>query len=638
MSLTSLLPKVAVFAVAAVAGALVTSLAGALVADRTPVSAVTEAPTIQLEEPSASDGQGVIAVAFDLIPTATEPQPLISLTAEEIAAAAAALLGNAPIETVVDPTGFPRIPAITQFDGSPKGNQNCTLASGAMLARLGSGIVTTGGILRDLQDVRDGGTTLGDLRTALRRGYGVEFERGRLAVSSFRTLLTAGAGAVIQGVYGQVPEELRLQPTFIDPHAIYIDGFYPGDAARGVGPAYFVIDPLGRPAAGYRGDWWPAAVVERFATTFGGGRVNAMWAFPAGSPDPGLPIDVQPLGTGSGGSTATPEPGGTPDPAATTFPDPGTVDPGVPEPPPSIDGTATVGDLDLLPGVAVCAADPKPAGCPEGIRGVFDRIVGGDLTLAPAPTITVKWVASDRPGAAFVGYVIDPAMSSKVQFWKDGEDGVLLTSIGVRDGVVLPSGTVTVAALEVEAATTYHFQVVGTDATTTVTGDVGTFTTGAGVSSFTVALETVSRPTIGVVPPLEAFTPYRRLLEGRFAFPLRLAQEVPACTSIGLLGARRLCLDVPQVLPEITSCPTVRVDYALAGIGETGVKVRVLPRERLADELGGLVLDGVLEGVGPAGSGSVAVGCLTPGVEYAVVLDAIGDTSGILAAKFVTAP
>jgi hypothetical protein len=60
--------------------------------------------------------------------------------------------------TFNDPTGFPRIRPITQFDGGGKEGSNCTLASAAMLARLARGIVTNGSVLRGLQDDQDGGT------------------------------------------------------------------------------------------------------------------------------------------------------------------------------------------------------------------------------------------------------------------------------------------------------------------------------------------------------------------------------------------------------------------------------------------------------------------------------------------------
>ena len=62
-----------------------------------------------------------------------------------------------------------RLPAdpdpITQFDGGPFQGYDCTLASGAMLARLAFGVVTDGSILRTLQDDQDGGTGLSDLLT-----------------------------------------------------------------------------------------------------------------------------------------------------------------------------------------------------------------------------------------------------------------------------------------------------------------------------------------------------------------------------------------------------------------------------------------------------------------------------------------
>ena len=46
-------------------------------------------------------------------------------------------------------------------------------------------------------------------------------------------------------------------------HAIYLDGYYPGNAKRGIPEAYYVIDPLGRPSAGSKGEWWPASARER---------------------------------------------------------------------------------------------------------------------------------------------------------------------------------------------------------------------------------------------------------------------------------------------------------------------------------------------------------------------------------------
>ena len=167
--------------------------------------------------------------------------------------------------------------------------------SGSMLARLAFGVVTTGSQLRGLQDDRDGGTSLYDLNTALNRGWDVRFTIGSVSPVQFRALIYGGAGAVLAGNYGQIPFALRLQKNFTGGHAIYIDGFRPPSAD---GPAaYFVIDPIGRPWRGYEGEWWPADIIESFATILGGGLMDAAWGFAGGvvptqAPDPaarGLP-------------------------------------------------------------------------------------------------------------------------------------------------------------------------------------------------------------------------------------------------------------------------------------------------------------------------------------------------------------
>ena len=155
--------------------------------------------------------------------------------------------------------GFPRVVPITQFDGGPLQGSNCTMAAGAMLARLGYGIVTTGSQLRALQPDQEGGTSLSDLEVAIGR-YGVSFSQAPISRLQLRALLYAGAGAVVQGSYGDVPVDLRLQKDFTAGHAIYLDGFRP---ASPDGPAaYYVLDPLGPTWTGYKGGWWPADVVE----------------------------------------------------------------------------------------------------------------------------------------------------------------------------------------------------------------------------------------------------------------------------------------------------------------------------------------------------------------------------------------
>ena len=315
-----LLPKIAVFAVAAVISATVATVAVSAVQDRTPQSTAGTAPAYLLtseDTPAAGGAPAIpgVTVAFNEQPSG-QPSPLPTLAPADLSAAAASLLGGKPVSWT-NPTGFPRIAPISQFDGGPLQGYNCTMASGAMLARLAYGIVTTGSQLRALQSDQQGGTGLNDVASALWHGYGVSLPYGLIHTTQLKSLLKAGYGAVVQGLYGQVPAGLRLQKDFTGGHAIYLDGYYPGNG-QGIPEAYYVIDPLGHPWAGYEGDWWPASVVDSFMTAWSGGdRVAAMWAYPPGGTPPDVVgPDVLPIPPDSGGSSSNPGPSGSPNPSA----------------------------------------------------------------------------------------------------------------------------------------------------------------------------------------------------------------------------------------------------------------------------------------------------------------------------------
>ncbi len=79
------------------------------------------------------------------------------------------------------------------------------------------------------------------------------------------------------------------------------------------------------------------------------------------------------------------------------------------------------------------------------------------------------------------------------------------------------------------------------------------------------------------------------------------------------------------------------VTYQLTGITATGVLVRAFPSET-GKGSDGVTLDGVLEASGPAPAGDVSVGCLTSGMSYQILLDAVGDDRGVLAPRSVTVP
>ncbi len=664
----ALLPKLGVFFATALVAGSVAVVATSAGQPSGPVSSAGQRPDFVLTEgvdtpgdtpgeapqpPSASAPAAALA-AFDLIEAAAPaPTPVVipGLPPADLALAAGALL-DPPPASWLNPSGFPRIAPVTQFDGGPFQGANCTLAAGAMLARLGFGVVTTGSILRTLQDDQVGGTGLDDLATALWRGYGIEFKYGLLRPEQLKSLLAAGYGAVIQGEYGLIPEPLKLQPGFSGGHAIFLDGYY----GEGPTPAYYVIDPIGRPNA-YEGEWWPASIIDDFGKALGGGNhIRAAWVFPPGGtppeiigpdivalppsggekPDPG----VTPGPSVSPGASASIEPGasGSPDPGSSPtaappggLPEPGDAEPAKPVPATGIDGTVVMGGLDLIPYLSYCALSPPPAGCPAGIPGIFEK-VPILVSLFAGPDIEVVFVDSDRPNVALVGFTVDPPAGSDVVFWEaDGTPADIRHASSMASLNILGK-TVIAAKLDVLASTTYHFQVIAGDGLGGSQSEVGTFSTADGVAAFEVALATAPNPVFELAT---GFSPYLRLASGSFAEPL-IRQSTP-CRSIILFGTLDFCNDL-RVVQVADVCQRAQVSYELVGVSHSGVLIRAFPVVPGVDPAGAVVLSTVLEVAGAAGSDEVSVGCLASGVSYHIVLDALGDDRGILASRIVTVP
>ncbi len=651
----ALLPRILVFGISALIGAVIASVVVAAMQDRSPVSSAGAAPEYMLAGADTPSGPGPVVafdenIAADLVATG-------GLAPEDLSAAAAALLGDgeqpaaAAPASFVDPTGFPRIRPITQFDGGPFQGANCTLASGSMLARLAFGIVTNGSVLRTLQDDQDGGTGLNDLAQALWRGYGVSAPSGLLRPQQLKDLLASGYGAVVQGVYGEIPAGLRLQPSFTGGHAIYLDGYYPGNAKRGIPEAYYVIDPLGRPGGGYQGDWWPASVVDAFAMAFGGGRIPAMWAFPPGgvAPDVVGP-DVLPIPPDAGGASSTPDPDATDapaslDPGVTPVPvpsgfmpvEPGDLDLVLPLPvEPPVVGPVRTG-IDLVPLFDICLINPGLASCPVGLEAVFSAGDQPLLQLPSGPEVNVVFVDSDRANVAIVGFTVDPPATADVKFWVQGESPASVLQASSMSSMNLLGTIVTLARLDVKAATTYAFQAVAGSGLTAGASPVGTFTTGSGVAGFTVALSEVASPVFKLGTSL---SPYAHLAEGSFARPMTRLDALggASCGESAVFGGVDFCLDQVALAPVAGACTSVDVAYDLSGIDAESVAVRAFPASAGLMPGGGLTLDGVLEATGPAGAGSVRVGCLASGMRYQVVLDGIGDDRGVLAVRQVDVP
>jgi hypothetical protein len=360
----------------------------------------------------------------------------------------------------------PRVPAVTQFDGGKLQGHNCTMASGAMLARLAFGIVTTGSQLRALQDDQEGSSSFGNLNQALKRGWGVTLRQGALTPLQFRALLYAGAGAIVSVNYGEIPVGVRLQESYTGGHVIYIDAFRPhGPDGR---PEYYVMDPIGHTWEGYKGEWWPAEDVERAAIARYGKMATA-WAF-AGGVVPqfhkNLPFDAYP--GASPGSSAAPEtlaPGVDPMPTD-DLPLPEDPSDGGQEPIgpkfPHVDFVDNVSVMDPGPSLPKCAIPLAPLACPKGVIGILDpNNLFAFPTAAPAPTgrlisTDLRLLYGDviAPGTYQIIYESPPDADTNLWLW--GSDGGKLAAATIESGL-LKGELVSVATVTLDPAEDYSF-------------------------------------------------------------------------------------------------------------------------------------------------------------------------------------
>ncbi len=376
--------------------------------------------------------------------------------------------------------GVPRVPAITQFDGGPLGNVNCAMASGAMLARLTFGIVTTGSQMRALQDDQEGGTSMLDVQTAVSRGWGVRFSAGVLSPLQLRALMYAGAGAEIAAMYGEVPVSLRLQKNFTAGHSIYLDGF------REAGPegpaAYYVIDPLGHSWSGYRGGWWPASIVERSGTVFGSGGILALWGFAGGAAPTGHPI-LPRSAYPSTGPSATASPGASPGAAEDPMPtgdtsplgdvDQGTTPPSSPETP---RGEATTGSSGFAELLARCAVTPSPSDCPPGLVGqaVAPSGPAPSGSIAATSPARLRYVTQIGPGTWQIIFEAAPNSSPEVFVWPG--DPERRVESGTVELAQLEGQQVNVATVMADPSRSFTFFVTTVEGGVRVTSQIGSVT------------------------------------------------------------------------------------------------------------------------------------------------------------------
>jgi hypothetical protein len=638
--LATFAPRLGLFVVMAAAGAILTFLVVALLNRPELVSTASDRATIV----GSDGGAGLSPVAFNLVDSG-DPVPVPQLPAADLAIAA-----EAAEPPPLNPIGLPRPRFVSQFDGGPFDGANCTLASGAMLAEVGWNIITDGSTLRPLQDDQAGGTGLDDLAQALSRGYGVQLNYGGITIPQLQALLTAGYAVVLQGDYSKFVIPFTGQESFEGPHAIYLDAFFPGDGVTP--PGYYVMDPIFKGHSGYDGQWVPAPIVEAFGTSFGAfGSVAAAWAFPAGGSAPDITSPNVPPLPETPGATPTPPAGATPPPIP---PEPGDEEPVAPPDLEPIDGTVTIGPEVIDPSVSVCLAEPTPPECPPGLPGtIVDESAGGALTASP--TIEVVWVGSPGPNRVLVGYKVNPPIPGTIEFWRAGQPSVVVETAPTVGSIDLGAGPTYLASLPVLGATSYQFQVAVTgDGGTVTRTPVGTFTTGPGVARFDVALQQTAGPKFGIEA---ALTPFSRLSANALAPPLLSCVGIgtggtcqlevsagggsSACPSPISLGGLEFCLALPELIagtPIVPACQTAKVDYRVEGLPSGAVVVRAYPTSPARYLDGTLTQRSVLESVGPAGEGSVTIGCLTPGLTYNVAIDLEGDALGTLLTRTLRVP
>ena len=429
-----------------------------------------------LQPPAANAGPAVAVtgpagdkLAFNLTPDAPKALPALPATSTiQLTSFKQATASFDPSGRVQPPwwnDTVPRVPAISQFDGGPLQAVNCVMASGAMLARLGYGIVTTGSQLRALQSDQSGATNYQDLDAAVSRGWNVHFFRGDLTALQFRALLWAGAGVEIGVVYGVLPVADRVQENFTGNHSIYVDAFRPNGPD---GPAaYYVMDPIGHTWAGYKGEWLPAGDIEAAAEAHSAGKISATWAFAGGIVPLNhkiLPPEDYPTTGPNGSPLPTVGPGSSsgplPDPMPTgdlPVSDPPTGDP--PPDVPKVPNYAFVTDaftMDAGSTTTFCSVTPAPVGCPTGILGIVG--LSGIVNVAtPPPSNLINLLYADAigPGTYQVIFESPPSSTSDLWFWSSGVDGTLQQA-PVESGYI-GDQAVSVATITVDPSASYSF-------------------------------------------------------------------------------------------------------------------------------------------------------------------------------------
>ena len=380
----------------------------------------------------------------------------------------------------VDPTGFPRIDPITQFDGGPFQGSNCTLASGSMLARLAFGVVTNGSTLRTLQDDQDGGTGLNDLAPgAVARVRRLRADRPAPPAAAQGPARVRATARSIQGIYGEIPTrpaapaQLHRRPRDLPRRLL------PGQR-QARHPGGLLRHRPARPAEGGLQGRVVAGVHRGRvrASRSAAGAIPAMWAFPPGGVPPevvGPDVVADPATIRRRRPSAqTPDPSA-PRPRRTRRPRP-SASASRPGPParsarlrarrprrpscrprrPARRSTPAWAGSSSCPSSTSASSRPSLPGCPTGLEAVFPAADPPVLQLPVGPKVDVVFVDSDRANQVIVGFTVDPPAAADVKFWVQGDEPGGRRP-RERDDVDRPvrHARCILARLDVKAATTY---------------------------------------------------------------------------------------------------------------------------------------------------------------------------------------
>jgi hypothetical protein len=243
------------------------------------------------------------------------------------------------------------------------------------------------------------------------------------------------------------------------------------------------MDPIGHTWQGYRGSWWPAEHVERFAAQLIGGRINTLWAFPGGTVPtnhPVLPPEWYP-------SVTPVPPGETPGPSLPADPMPTDdlpiiADPPVGDPPgdlPHFPDSHFESDVFevIEPDFRGCRTIPRPKGCPNGIIGIIDLSgLKGLATPPPVRDIKLLYANQIEPGKYQVLIETPPGSKAELFFWSGAGDTLKAATIesGLLDGKA-----VSIATIALDPTADYSFMATASGDGVRSVSTVGSLTVGS---------------------------------------------------------------------------------------------------------------------------------------------------------------